>query len=446
MITDHLIARYDRPVPRYTSYPTAPHFHGGIGAETVADWLQALPVDMPLSLYLHVPFCQQMCWYCGCNTQIVARPQPVAAFAQTLLTEIERVGALLAASGHRRVVSSIHFGGGTPNSLTPDDFQRIMAALGEHFALEPDLDLAIELDPRTLSDDFIAAMRACGVRRASLGVQDFDPVVQMAVNRSQPFDLVKDCVAKLRAAGIETLNFDLIYGLPFQSVSGLRRTVQQAADLAPERIALFGYAHVPWMKPHQRLIDELALPDAYARFRQFEAASEALGALGYGRIGLDHFALAGDALACARDAGTLKRNFQGYTADRAEALIGFGPSAISALPQGYAQNAPDHSPWRQTIEKGTLAIVKGVALTSTDRQRRAIIEQLMCVGQVDLGVFGLDPAAFASQLQPLIEDGLVRVTGAEITLTEDGLPFQRIVAAVFDAYLAPDNTRHSRAV
>ncbi|MBK8160083.1 MAG: oxygen-independent coproporphyrinogen III oxidase [Rhodospirillaceae bacterium] len=446
MITDHLIAIYDRPVPRYTSYPTAPHFHAGITPGTATEWLQALPTEAPLSLYLHIPFCQQMCWYCGCNTQIVARHKPIADFADTLLAEIAHIGDMLRASGHRRIVSSIHFGGGTPNSLDADEFERIMAALAHHFALEPDLDLAIELDPRTVSDEFLAAMRRVGVNRASLGVQDFDPVVQAAVNRVQPFDLVKDCVAKLRANGIRSLNLDLIYGLPFQSVSGLRHTVGQAADLAPERIALFGYAHVPWMKPHQRLIDEASLPDAYARFRQFEAAAQALAALDYSRIGLDHFAKAGDALVLARDSRTLKRNFQGYTIDRADALIGFGPSAISALPQGYLQNAPDNTPWARSVGEGRLPIVKGVALTAEDRRRRAIIEQLMCYGTVDLGAFDFEPAMIMAQLSPLIEDGLIHLVGRHVTVTERGLPFQRVVAAAFDAYLAPDNTRHSRAV
>lgn len=446
MITDHLIAIYDRPVPRYTSYPTAPHFHAGIDPATVADWLRALPVEAPLSLYLHVPFCRQMCWYCGCNTQIVARPQPIAAFAQTLITEIEMVGGILAASGHARNVSSIHFGGGTPNSLAPGDFQRIMAALNRNFALAPELDLAVELDPRNLTDDFIAVMRSTGVSRASLGVQDFDPVVQQAVNRVQPFELVKECVAKLRAAGIRTLNLDLIYGLPFQSVPGLRRTAQQAAELLPDRIALFGYAHVPWMKPHQRLIDEATLPDAYARFRQFEAAAQALAALDYQRIGLDHFALPHDALSLARDAHTLKRNFQGYTVDRADALIGFGPSAISALPQGYAQNAPDHTPWQNAITGGRLSTVKGIAASAEDRRRRAIIEQLMCYGTVDLATFAFDPGSIALQLPPLIEDGLATLVAQRLTVTERGLPFQRVVAAVFDAYLTPEVRRHSRAV
>ena len=445
-MTQDLLSKYAGNVPRYTSYPTAPHFHAGIDAATEADWLQALPTEAPLSLYIHVPFCQQMCWYCGCNTQIVARPQPIADFAQTLIREIELVSRQLAAAGHERVVSSIHFGGGTPNSLAPDDFQRIMAALVYNFALEPDLDLAVELDPRTLNADFLAAMRVCGVKRASLGVQDFDPMVQMAVNRLQPFDLVRDCVAKLRDIGVSSLNLDLIYGLPFQSVSGLRRTVAQAAELAPDRIALFGYAHVPWMKPHQRLIDELALPDAYARFRQFEAASQALSGLDFTRIGLDHFARSHDALVVARDGHTLKRNFQGYTVDRADALIGFGPSAISALPQGYLQNAPDHGPWSRTIHEGRRAVVKGISVTAEDVQRRAIIEQLMCYGTVDLGAFDFNPQLIMGQLAPLIEDGLVNLVGGHITLTERGLPFQRVVAAAFDAYLAPDNKRHSRAV
>ena len=446
MITDHLIAVYDRPVPRYTSYPTAPHFHEGVDAGVMADWLQGLAPEAPLSLYLHVPFCQQMCWYCGCNTQIVARHKPIADFADTLVAEIARIGDMLKAGGHQRIVSSIHFGGGTPNSLDADEFERIMAALAHHFALEPDLDLAIELDPRTVSDEFLAAMRRVGVNRASLGVQDFDPVVQAAVNRVQPFDLVKDCVAKLRANGIRSLNLDLIYGLPFQSVSGLRRTVTQAVELAPDRIALFGYAHVPWMKPHQRLLDEASLPDAYARFRQFEAAAQALAAADYARIGLDHFAKPGDSLRVARDNHTLKRNFQGYTVDRADALIGFGPSAISALPQGYIQNAPDHAPWARAVGEGRLAVVKGVAVTDEDRRRRAIIEQIMCYGTVDLAAFHFDPALVMPALWPLIEDGLVHLNGSDLTVTERGLPFQRVVAAAFDAYLAPEAKRHSRAV
>jgi oxygen-independent coproporphyrinogen-3 oxidase len=446
MITDHLIAVYDRPVPRYTSYPTAPHFHEGVDAGVMADWLRGLAPETPLSLYLHVPFCQQMCWYCGCNTQIVARHKPIADFADTLLAEIARIGDMLKAAGHQRIVSSIHFGGGTPNSLDADEFERIMAALAHHFALEPDLDLAIELDPRTVSDEFLAAMRRVGVNRASLGVQDFDPVVQAAVNRVQPFDLVKECVAKLRANGIRSLNLDLIYGLPFQSVSGLRRTVAQAVELAPDRIALFGYAHVPWMKPHQRLLDEASLPDAYARFRQFEAAAQALAAADYARIGLDHFAKPGDALRVARDNHTLKRNFQGYTVDRADALIGFGPSAISALPQGYIQNAPDHAPWARAVSEGRLAVVKGVAVTDEDRRRRAIIEQIMCYGTVDLAAFQFDPALAMPALWPLIEDGLIHLNGSNLTVTERGLPFQRVVAAAFDAYLAPENKRHSRAV
>jgi len=446
MITDHLIAVYDRAVPRYTSYPTAPHFHEGVDAAVTAGWLAALPADEPLSLYFHVPFCRKMCWYCGCNTQIVARHQPIADFSLTLLKEIAHVADILASSGHRRQVTSVHFGGGTPNSLAPDEFERIMAALGYHFALDADLDLAIELDPRTLDAEFLAAMRRTGVNRASLGVQDFDPVVQAAVNRIQPYNLVEQCVADLRATGIRSLNLDLIYGLPFQSVSGLRRTVTQAVSLQPDRIALFGYAHVPWMKPHQRLIDEQSLPDAYARFRQFEAASQALTASDYARIGLDHFAKPGDTLRTARDNHTLKRNFQGYTVDRADTLIGFGPSAISALPQGYVQNAADHTPWARDVGEGRLAAVKGVVLNHEDRRRRAIIEQIMCFGRVDLADFAFDPALVMDALTPLIEDGLCHLTGTVLTLTERGLPFQRVVAAVFDSYLVPAAKRHSRAV
>lgn len=258
--------------------------------------------------------------------------------------------------------------------------------------------------------------------------------------------MAEAAVRGLRAAGVGGINMDLIYGLPAQGVAEVEASARFAADCGAERVAVFGYAHVPWMKAHQRLIDEAALPDGYARFRQFEAAAQALAAADFARIGLDHFAKPGDALRVARDNGTLKRNFQGYTVDRAESLIGFGPSAISALPQGYVQNAPDHAPWARMIGEGGLAAVKGVALSDEDRRRRSVIEQIMCFGKVDLGRYALRAADFTEALAPLIEDGLAHLDGDTLFVSERGLPFQRVVAAVFDAYLTPSPKRHSRAV
>lgn len=448
MTQSQLIAKYDRPVPRYTSYPTAPHFNGGVDGAVFAGWLAALPEAEPLSLYIHVPFCGQMCWYCGCNTQIVARYQPIADFVATLLNEIEMLGRQLAAGGvsGRRPVTSVHFGGGTPNSLGADDFRRIMMALDHVFALAPDLELALELDPRTLEPDFLAAMRESGVSRVSLGVQDFDPAVQRAINRVQPYELVARAVADLRAAGVRAINLDLIYGLPGQTAAGMARTAGLAAGLAPERVALFGYAHVPWMKPHQRLIDADSLPDAAARAEQFAIAADVLSMNGYRQIGLDHFATADDSLTLALDAGTLRRNFQGYTTDRADCVLGLGPSAISSLPQGYAQNQPDHTPWARSVNAGRFATVKGVVLTADDRYRRALIDQIMCFGAADLTTLPLNATGELSRLAPMIADGLVRLESGQLTVTSLGAPFRRVVAAAFDAYLKPDSQRHSRAV
>lgn len=443
-----LIAKYDRPVPRYTSYPTAPHFHAGITAATYADWLAALPADDPVSLYLHVPFCRQLCWYCGCNTQITARAQPVADFANNLIAEIDLTGWHLAAGGitARRRVSSVHFGGGTPNSLAADDFRRIMMALDHVFALEPDLELALELDPRYLDRDFLRALRDSGAARVSLGVQDFDARVQQAINRVQPYDLVAAAVADLRNAGIRGINFDLVYGLPFQTVESIAATAQKAATLRPDRIALFGYAHVPWMKANQRLIDTDALPDALSRARQFAAAADVLVTHGYQQIGLDHFALPGDSLSLAHRQGRMRRNFQGYTDDRAETILGLGPSAISATPWGYVQNASDNTPWVKAIRGGRLATQRGIVLSPEDRRRRTLIEDIMCYGTADLSELPLNAKAEFARLAPLIADGLVRLDKGHITLTARGEPFRRLVAAAFDCYLQPESQRHSRAI
>jgi oxygen-independent coproporphyrinogen-3 oxidase len=434
----------EQSAPRYTSYPTAPHFSAAIGASTYAGWLAALDPGASLSLYLHVPYCARLCLYCGCHTKIVQRRAPVDAYAELLAQEIE----LVAARTKRQRVSSIHWGGGTPSMLGPERLIALNDLIARRFDCTRVTEHAIEIDPRQCDRALAQALAAIGVNRASLGVQEFAPHVQRAIGRVQPFETVAAAVALLRAAGIADLNFDLMYGLPHQSTQDLHDTILRADTLRPDRIALFGYAHVPWLKTHQRLIDAAALPGATERLAQAEIARGALLALGYLPVGLDHFARPHDSLARAAVEGRLRRNFQGYTTDDADALIGIGASAIGRLPQGFVQNAPDLGTYGRAIAAGAFATARGIALTPDDRLRGAVIERLMCDFAVDLDTIdGYQelPDALAA-LQPLAEDGLVAITGPRIAVTAAGRPFVRLVAAAFDAYLGRGTARHSRAV
>jgi oxygen-independent coproporphyrinogen-3 oxidase len=443
-------AAFERPVPRYTSYPTAPHFHPGIDARTYRRWLGALDPAEPVSLYLHIPYCKQLCWYCGCNTRATRRYGPLADYRDRLMAEIDLIAEAL--PGRLRV-GHIHWGGGTPTILSPEDFLSLQHRLQERFDIDPAAEIAIEIDPRVLDKPMIAALAEAGVSRASLGVQDFDPEVQRAINRWQPYEMTRAAVEDLREAGIANLNFDLIYGLPRQTVASVLDTVDRAVGLAPERVALFGYAHVPWMKAHQRLMPAEILPDGAERWAQATAAAERLQAANYRWIGLDHFALPEDSMAAAAANGQLHRNFQGYTTDASPALIGLGASAIGALPQGYVQNAADIRAWSQAIQAGSPAIVRGIALDLDDRLRRHVIDRLMCDLAVDLAEaaegFGEAAGYFAAErakLKALAADGLVEFDGDRIALTQSGRPLMRLVAAVFDCYLDPGAGRHSRAV
>jgi oxygen-independent coproporphyrinogen-3 oxidase len=434
----------EQAVPRYTSYPTAPHFNASVGANTYGDWLDALPAAATLSLYLHVPFCAKLCLYCGCHTKIVKRREPVEAYADSLGKEIDLTAKR---TGKRRVVS-IHWGGGTPSTLGTARTAVLARQLAAAFDCSAVAEHAIEIDPRHCGAELAQALASIGINRASLGVQEFAPHIQEAIGRIQPFGQVASAVAALRAAGITALNFDLMYGLPHQTSADLQHTIGLADTLKPSRIALFGYAHVPWFKTHQRLIDATVLPGAAERLAQAEAARKKLIALGYVPVGFDHFARPDDSLALAAKAGTLHRNFQGYTTDSADALIGFGASAIGRLPQGYVQNAPDIGGYTRAIEAGSLATTKGVAFTDGDRVRASIIERLMCDFKVDLDTVAADEdfaEAFVA-LEPLAADRLVTIDRRRIAVTETGRPFVRLAAAAFDAYLGRNAARHSRAV
>lgn len=443
------LKQFDRAVPRYTSYPTAPHWQAGVTDDSYRGWLGAVAESDACSLYFHVPFCAAMCWYCGCHTKIVKRYQPVADYAQVLGQEVALVAGAIPEPPR---VTHVHWGGGTPTMLTPKDFSSLMETARRHFRFADDAEVAVEIDPRTMTRDMAEALAKSGVTRASIGVQDFNTHVQKAVNRIQPYKVTERAVAWLRDAGVNAINFDLMYGLPGQSIDDTILSVDLANRLAPDRLAVFGYAHVPWMKAHQRMIDEDALPDGPARMAQVDAVAKRLAEYGYRRIGLDHFARADDALAMALDQGRLKRNFQGYTTDPAPVQLGFGASAIGSLPQGYVQNETSLRSYARCIEDGRLAVVRGIELTADDRLRRAVIERLMCTLEVDLTAmadrFGV-AETFGPELDALASmqtAGLVEITASRIRITAEGRPLMRTVAAVFDRYLETGVARHSQAV
>lgn len=437
-----------RNVPRYTSYPTAPHFHAGIDAATQARWIAALPAGTSLSIYLHVPFCKQLCHYCGCNTKATVRPEPIERYAELLMREIDLASAQ---AGSRRV-THLHWGGGTPSALTAVRMRKVFAHLAASFDLSGLREHAMELDPRHVDRSLVAVLSDIGVNRASLGVQDFTPRVQHAMGRVQPYDVVAQAVNLLHGAGIGRLNLDLMYGLPTQTTDDVLHSAVLASSFNPARIALFGYAHVPWFKKHQRLIDQASLPGLEARIEQARLAAETLRDLAFRPIGIDHFADPDDDLAVAAREGRLRRNFQGYTADTADVLLAFGPSAISQLPEGFVQNTPDLAGYGRAIAAGRLAGVRGIALSDEDRTRSTIIERLMCDLAVDLRPFAGEQGArdrFAvefGRLEELRGSGLVEIDGDRIAVTDYGRPFARIVAAAFDAYLPASSARHSIAV
>ncbi|MCP4383243.1 MAG: oxygen-independent coproporphyrinogen III oxidase [Hyphomicrobiales bacterium] len=448
---DPALTKYMRmAVPRYTSYPTAPHFDDSVDAATYRGWLEALDPGEPVSLYLHVPFCREVCWYCGCNMKLASRYETIAAYVTSLLREVDLVADQLPG---RLQVAHLHWGGGTPTALEPDDLERVMDRVRSRFDVVRDAEVAIESDPRTLTAKMAARIGALGFTRASFGVQEFDPRVQEAINRIQPPEMVADSVAGLREAGVGGINFDLIYGLPHQTVDTILATIGQCAPMAPDRLALFGYAHVPWVAKKQRMISEDALPGAVERLRQAAAAAEAVQRSGYVAVGLDHFARPDDELAVAAGDGRLRRNFQGYTTDNARTLIGLGATSIGRTPAGYVQNISETGAWARAVDSGALPIARGRAFAGEDLLRADAIEKVMCFGRVDTAATALRfgrPANWCSDalesLEPMVEEGLVRIEDSVVCVTERGRPLLRIVAAAFDSYRAGASARHSVAV
>lgn len=446
----HLIAKYDGRAPRYTSYPTAVQFTPEVTDATYRAWLADLPVTTPVSVYLHIPFCARLCWYCGCNTRAVSRHEPVRDYVALLMTELSLLEQALPG---KMTVGDIHLGGGTPNMLNAEDLATIFGGLRHVFRVAPDAEIAAELDPAVLSRDWIKAAAYHGLSRASLGVQNLAPEVQSAVNRQERFEDIAECVDDLRQAGVGSINLDLMYGLPLQTTRNTLATLDAVLTLKPERLALFGYAHVPWMKAHQQLIDETTLPGPAERLEQSQAAAERLKSEGYVQIGLDHFALPDDSLAKAAVSGKLHRNFQGYTTDLAGTLLGLGASAIGTTPGGFVQNITRELGWRHAVADGKLPIARGVAVTDEDRFRADIIERLMCDFAVDLAAACERHGRNLADLQDAIialrgfqQDGLATWDGQQLTVTPRGRMLVRSICALFDAYLAPEAQRHAKAI
>ena len=441
-----IIRRYARlQVPRYTSYPTAAEFTTDVAAADQRRWLGSIDASQAVSVYLHVPYCRELCLYCGCNTKKALRDDVIAAYREALEREIALVGDAVSAPLR---IARLHWGGGTPSILGPDGLASVMQVLRDRFVFEAGYEHAIELDPRYVTQALAEGLSALGVNRASLGVQDVNPLVQAAIGRWQPMQDVEAAVARLRAAGIQNLNFDLIYGLPLQTIVSLRKTCEIVATLLPDRIACYGYAHMPRLKANQRRIDERTLPDIEERIDQAAIIAEEFLRHGYQKIGIDHFARPSDALARAALSGQLHRNFQGYTDDGRETLIGLGASSISRFPDGYVQNISDVPSYVRAISDGRLAPLRGCRLDAAEKQRARTIESLMCRFQADLDVTAPDMAfdeEFAL-LQPLVRDGLLQIEDRVVTATEAGRSVVRVIAAVFDPHTRVNTARFSKAV
>ena len=441
-----LVKSYSAPAPRYTSYPTAQQFSPAVQSTQYAEWLSQLSDGVKLSIYCHIPYCQSLCWYCGCTTKALRRYDPVAAYMETIRREIANVAALVPVNHE---ITHIHWGGGTPNILQPADIGRLTGTLRRLYRVAIDAEFAVEIDPRHLDPCQVTAFALAGVNRVSIGVQDFDPAVQAAINREQSFEMTHRAISMFRERGIASINVDLVYGLPRQTCDSVSRTIRKVLTLRPDRIATFGYAHLPSRLVHQRLIDNATLPDALERFAQSQLLAKLLTDAGYLRVGMDHFALPTDHLASK----ALKRNFQGYSTEQADALLGFGASAIGQLPQGFVQNATATGEYITKIGKSRLAAVRGVALTDDDRARGAAIEQLMC--QMEFEQTPL-VARFGNAATPVIKiagdlisadtNGFIVRTSDGFAITPAGRPFVRTICTAFDRYFQPAGAIAAMAV
>ncbi|NOD99669.1 oxygen-independent coproporphyrinogen III oxidase [Ruegeria sp. HKCCD6228] len=428
---------FDAKVPRYTSYPTAPHFSNDVGADMFGDWISGIKPGSAISLYIHVPFCRRLCWFCACRTQGTQTDNPVIAYVDVLKAELDLLAARLPEGV---VLSRLHWGGGTPTLLNA----QLMRELAQHILgivpMGPNAEFSVEIDPNEIDEARLDALADAGMNRASIGVQDFDDEIQKTIGRIQSYDTTRDAIDMIRERGITSLNADILYGLPHQTKARMTESVQKLLSLNPDRVALYGYAHVPWMAKRQQLIPSDALPTPEQRLELFDTARRLFLWDNYAEIGIDHFATQDDGLTHALRAGRLKRNFQGYTDDQADVLIGVGASSISRFPQGYAQNAPATSAHTKAIRDGQFSTSRGHLFKGQDILRARLIEALMCDFKIDSAEILRDHDISASDLDEMYRaanasfDGMLQITEAGLFIPPEARALTRMIARSFDAY------------
>ncbi len=428
---------FDAKVPRYTSYPTAPHFSNDVGADVFGDWIARIEPGSAISLYVHVPFCRRLCWFCACRTQGTQTDSPVIAYVDVLKAELDLLAARLPEGV---VLSRLHWGGGTPTLLNADLMRDLARYILDIVPLGPDAEFSVEIDPNEIDEARLDALAEAGMNRASIGVQDFDDEIQKTIGRIQSYDTTREAVDMIRARGITSLNADILFGLPHQTKARMTESVQKLLSLSPDRVALYGYAHVPWMAKRQQLIPSEALPTPEQRLDLFDTARRLFMWDNYAEIGIDHFATQEDGLTKALKAGQLKRNFQGYTDDQAEVLIGVGASSISRFPQGYAQNNPATSAHTKAIRDGQFSTSRGHLFKGQDVLRARLIEALMCDFRVDSSEILRGYDVSSAELNKMYAEvnarfeGLLRVTEDGLFIPPEARALTRMIARSFDAY------------
>ncbi|WP_170593338.1 oxygen-independent coproporphyrinogen III oxidase [Ruegeria arenilitoris] len=428
---------FDAKVPRYTSYPTAPHFSNDVGPDMFSDWISAIRPGSSISLYVHVPFCRRLCWFCACRTQGTQTDNPVIAYVDVLKAELDLLAARLPSGV---TLSRLHWGGGTPTLLNPDLMRELAAHILGIVPLGPNAEFSVEIDPNEVDAARLDALAEAGMNRASIGVQDFDDEIQKTIGRIQSYDTTREAIDMIRERGVPSLNADILYGLPHQTKARMTESVQKLLSLNPDRVALYGYAHVPWMAKRQQLIPSDALPTPEQRLDLFDTARRLFLWDNYEEIGIDHFATKDDGLTHALKAGRLKRNFQGYTDDQAEVLIGVGASSISRFPQGYAQNAPATSAHTKAVRDGRFSTSRGHLFKDQDILRARLIEALMCDFRIETAEILREHDISAAKLTAMYQrandafDGLLQITDDGLFIPPEARALTRMIARTFDAY------------